>query len=204
MAFSFNLFCFLFGAWGNPKVSPPRGLTLTASPPHVPEGHEICRWPLGRGGAGAPETRWRDVASETWRSYRFFSEGLIRTTDATSQRLGERGGMYILYVLMVKKCQICRIFWRDLVSGEIMKLTRWLSASAHFTVVLFVDTPFSFLLRPLPTGRMQKRVKTMALCRVKGACCMRFFFASGDQHVLCVKTRCNYSKWRAMMIPARD
>lgn len=40
----------------------------------------------------------------------FFSEGLIRTTDATSQRWGEKGGMYILYVLMSKNVRSAEIF----------------------------------------------------------------------------------------------
>ena len=75
-------------------------------------------------------------------------------------------------------------FFQDLVIGEIMKLTRWLSASADFTVVLLVDTPFS-LLRPLPTGRTQKRAKMMALFRVKGACCMPFFLLQAT-NMLCV------------------
>lgn len=63
-----------------------------------------------------------------------------------------------------------------------MKLTSWLSASACFTVVLLVDTPFS-LLRRWQDAEEGKNDGT-----VQGERC--------DQHVLCVKTRCNYGKWR--------
>ena len=50
MAFSFPSFVFCW-VWG-------------PSPSHA-EGHEICRWPLGRGGAGPPKP-----VGETWRRKR--------------------------------------------------------------------------------------------------------------------------------------
>ena len=206
MAFSFPSFVFFVGFGG--RLFPPiksRGfVTLTVTPPRS-WGSRNLPLALGSGWSWTPETRWRDVASETWRSYRFFSEGLIRTTDATSQRWGEKGGDGYTVCSHVKKCQICRNFLKGFGEWWNYGIDQMVKCFSSLHSCAFGGHSLGrFLLRPLPTGRTQKRARMMALSRVKGACCMPFVFASGDQHVLCVKTRCNYGKWRAMMIPARE
>ena len=99
----------------------------------------------------------------------------------------------------VKIWKICRISFQDLVSGEIMKLTRWLSAPACFTVVLLVDTGFSLLVRlQLIIWQDAEEGKNDGTVQGERRLLHDIFFALGDQHVLCVKTCCNYGKWRAM------
>ena len=138
------LFCFLLGLGG--RLFPPiksRGfVTLTVTPPRS-WGSRNLPLALGSGWSWTPETRWRDVASETWPVVPFFQWRVDTYDRCHFAKGGGKGGYGYTVCSHVKKCQICRIFWRDLVSGEIMKLTRWLSASAHFTVVLLVDTPLA-------------------------------------------------------------
>ena len=110
MAFSFPSFVFCW-VWGESEGFPPTGFDPhTVTPGPRSWGSRNLPLALGSGWSWTPETRWRDVASETWRSYRFFSEGLIRTTDATSQRWGGKGGDGYTVCSHVKKCQICRYF----------------------------------------------------------------------------------------------
>ena len=100
MAFSFPFFVFCWGLGGK-TVSPPTGfdphrhtptflrVTKFAAGPWV--GVELDpRNPLERRGVGNVTV------------VRFFSEGLIRTTDATSQR-GGKGGVWIYCMFSCQK-----------------------------------------------------------------------------------------------------
>ena len=98
---------------------------------------------LGSGWSWTPENplERRGVGNVT--VVPFFQWRVDTYENATSQRGGGKGGDGYTVCSHGEKMSDLQNFFRDLVSGEIMKLTRWLSASAHFTVVLLVDTPLA-------------------------------------------------------------
>ena len=196
------LFCFLLG-FGGKDCFPPHGVWPSPSHPHVPEGHEICRWPLGRGGAGPPKP-----VGETWRRKRdgrTFFQWRVDTYDRCHFAKGGEGGYGYTVCSHVKKCQICRNFLKGFGEWWNYEIDQMVKCFSSLHCCAFGGHSLQLLAAAIANWQDAEEGKNDGT--VQGERCLLHaicFCFRRTNMFLCVKTRCNYSKWRAMMIPARD